>query len=151
MEYKIRKSNENDFENIFELIKEYAEYNGFPNLVINSLEKMKIEKEYFNSLVVENEDNQVIWIAVYSFSYYTWVWKTLYLDDIFIKERYRWNWIWKKLLDLLVKEAKKEWCYRLRQTWKWNDKAIKFYEKYWANLDRDILNCTLDKNFIDNF
>ncbi len=146
MNITIRKAIKKDYPAILELIKELAEFEKAPEKVINTVERMNEEDQYFEALVVEKEDGQIIGMALYFFAYYTWVGKSLYLDDLIIKEKYRGNKIGTKLLEQIMDIAKKTKCKRVRwQVLDWNTPAIKFYKSYGANLDGEWINCDIEK------
>ena len=86
MKITTRKANEEDFFAILSLVKELADFVNAPEKVINSVEQMKKEKDFFQCLVAENKNNEIIGIASYFFAYYTWVGKSLYLDDLYVKK-----------------------------------------------------------------
>ena len=146
----IRKGREKDFPAILELIKQLAEFEKGLEQVTNSIEKMHKEKKHFQSYVAEI-DGKIIGFALYFFAYFTWVGKSLYLDDIYIKEAFRGQEIGSKLLRKIFEVAKKENCSRVRwQVLDWNHPAIKFYEKYGANISKEWLNCDFDsKGIVD--
>jgi GNAT superfamily N-acetyltransferase len=55
---------------------------------------------------------------------------TLFLEDIFVLEKYRQQGIGKKMFDFLKEIAKREDCGRIEFTvLKWNKSAQEFYEK----------------------
>lgn len=149
---KIRKYNENDIPAIIGLIKDLALFEKAPDKVTNSVERMKNEQEYFNCFVAENNDGEIIGIALYFFAYFTWVGKSLYLDDLYIKPEYRGSKIGTKLLNKIFEVAKEESCQRLRwQVIDWNEPAIKFYKKCGATLDNEWINCDFTPDGIDKF
>jgi protein-tyrosine phosphatase/GNAT superfamily N-acetyltransferase len=140
----IRPASPDDFESILKLIKELATYEKAPEAVTNNLELMHKEQDYFRALVVENEKAEIIAFALYFFAYYTWVGKSLYLDDLYVKEEYRNSGIGKDLLRELTFIARKENCKRFRwQVLEWNTPAIRFYEKMGASISGEWLNCDL--------
>ena len=89
MNYKIRIATEKDFPEILQLIRELAAFEKAPEKVTNSVEMMKKEKDLFHCFVAETETGEIIGMALYFFAYYTWVGKSLYLDDIYVKESFR--------------------------------------------------------------
>lgn len=142
--YLIRPASVNDFESILKLIKDLAIYEKAPEAVTNSPELMLQEKDYFRALVVENEHSEIIAFALYFFAYYTWVGKSLYLDDLYVKEEYRNVGIGKALINELKIIAQKENCKRFRwQVLNWNAPAIRFYEKMGVSISGEWLNCDL--------
>ena len=148
MSYTIRPAVEADFPAILDIIKALALFEKAPERVTNTVEQMKAEKEYFRCLVAVSDDNVVIAICLYFFAYYTWVGKSLYLDDLYVLEPYRRKGIASALLHELFEIARKEKCNRLRlQVLNWNENAIFFYEKIGATIDDEWLNCDFDLNF----
>ena len=77
--------------------------------------------------------------------YYTWVGKSLYLDDLYVKEAYSGQKIGSALLDKVIQFGKDNNCKRIRwQVLEWNKPAIDFYKKLGADLDGEWLNCDLE-------
>jgi len=143
--YKIRTAEEADFPVILSLIKELALFEKAPEKVTNTVEQMKAEKNLFEALVVEKDDGEIIGFALFYFVYYTWVGKSLYLDDLYVKEKYRGNKIGSVLLDQVIEFGKNNNCKRIRwQVLNWNKPAIDFYKKIGANLDDEWINCDLE-------
>ncbi|MBS4012312.1 MAG: GNAT family N-acetyltransferase [Bacteroidetes bacterium] len=146
----IRTATEADFPAILQMINELATFEKAPEKVTNSVEQMKNEKNLFGCFVAENENKEITAFALYFFAYYTWVGKSLYLDDIYVKEEYRGNGIGKMLLDKIFEVAKKENCKRLRwQVLNWNTPAIELYKKIGATLDDEWINCDFDEETIN--
>lgn len=152
MKITIRKANEDDFSSILGLIKELALFEKAPEKVTNTVEQMKSEKDFFKCFVALNETHEIIGIALYFYAYYTWVGKSLYLDDLYVKEAYRGNKIGSKLLEKIFETAKKENCKRVRwQVLDWNTNAINMYKNCGANIDEEWFNCDFDEQGIKNF
>ncbi len=147
----IKKGSEEDFNNVLNLIKELAEFEKSPESVTNTVEQMKEEKDYFEFYVAET-DNKIVGFALYFYAYYTWVGKSLYLDDIYIKPEYRGKGIGKILLEKVILTAKENNCKRVRwQVLDWNENAIKFYKKNGSEISSEWLNCDWDYNFIKRY
>lgn len=139
----IRKGEEADFEAVLEMIKELALFEREPDAVINSEEMMRKEKKYFDFFVAEM-DGQIVGMALYFFAYYTWVGKSLYLDDLYVRPAFRGQNIGKALLEKVIEVAKDEQCKRMRwQVLDWNTSAIEFYKKMNASLSQEWINCDL--------
>ena len=148
MNYSIREAIEKDFASILKLIKELAEFEKAPGKVTNSVEQMKLEKDYFHCFVAETSTG-IVGMALYYFAYSTWVGKTLYLEDIIVSEAFRGNNIGTALMRKIFEEAKTKDCKRIRwQVLKWNKAAIEMYTKFGADIDGEWLNCTVDQNSI---
>jgi GNAT superfamily N-acetyltransferase len=140
---KIRKGTEADFEAVLEMIKELALFERKPDAVINNVERMHEEKKYFEFFVAEVE-GEIVGMALYFFAYYTWVGKSLYLDDLYVKPDYRGRNIGKALLVEVLAVAKDENCKRMRwQVLDWNTAAIEFYKKMNASLNQEWINCDM--------
>lgn len=144
MEFKIRLAEEDDFEKIIGLIREFAEFEKHPEAMANSAERMKTEKDYFSCFVAETHENEIIGYVAWFFSYYTWSGKSIYIDDIYVKELFRGKGIGSKLLNQVIGFARKEECHRVRwQVSDWNVQAMQLYRKMGAEIDRTKLNCDL--------
>lgn len=147
MNITIRKTEPKDYSAVLELIKELALFERAPEKVTNTAELMQEENHYFHSIVAENEDGEIVGMAIYFFAYYTWVGKSLYLDDIVVKEQYRGNKIGTKLLDKVIEFGNENNCKRIRwQVLDWNTNAIEFYRKYGAKLDGEWINCDIERS-----
>jgi len=152
MNYTIRPAAETDFPAILDIIKALALFEKAPEKVTNTVEQMKAEQAYFNCLVAVNEEGEIIAICLYFFAYYTWVGKSLYLDDLYVLEPYRRQGIAAALLDKLFEVARNEKCNRIRwQVLNWNENAIRLYKKYGATIDDEWLNCDFDQKGIMEF
>jgi GNAT superfamily N-acetyltransferase len=152
MNFNIRKATEKDFPEILSLIKELAAFEKAPEKVTNTVELMRQEKEFFHCYVAETQEKGIVGMALYFFAYYTWVGKSLYLDDLYVKEEFRKHKIGSGLLRKIFEIAKAEDCKRVRwQVLNWNANAIQMYSKSGAEIDDEWLNCSFDSDAIKNF
>jgi GNAT superfamily N-acetyltransferase len=152
MSINIRKATEKDFPDILSLIKELAAFERAPEKVTNTVEQMKDEKNLFSCFVAETESKEIVGIALYFFAYFTWVGKSLYLEDIYVKDSYRKHKIGTNLLGKIFEVAREENCKRVRwQVLNWNHSAIQMYQKNGAEIDNEWLNCNYDAQGIKNF
>ncbi|MEA3500743.1 MAG: GNAT family N-acetyltransferase [Candidatus Marinimicrobia bacterium] len=152
MKFTIRKAVEKDFADILFLIKELADFEKAPEKVTNSVGQMKNEKDHFQCFVAENSEKEIVGFALYFFTYYTWVGKSLYLDDLYVKKQYRGNQIGTELLKKIFEIAKNENCKRVRwQVLNWNKPAIDMYKKSGAEIDNEWSNCDFDPKGIREF
>ena len=145
MNISIREANENDFSSLFVLIHELAEFQGTPERVVNTIEQMKQEKDFFHCFVAETDDGEIVGMALYFFAYYTWVGKSIYLDDLYVKESFRTQKIGSRLLEKIFDEAKKQHCKRVR--WlvsEWNHAAVKFYKSIGAEIHSEEWVCDVE-------
>ena len=148
MKFTIRKATEDDFPAILELIKELARFERAPDKVTNNLDQMKSEKDLFRCYVAETQDRGIVGMALFFYAYYTWVGKSLYLEDLIVNEDYRKHKIGTELLRKVMQTAKDENCKRVLA---WNEPAINFYRKTGAEISSEWLNCTFDETGIANF
>ena len=152
MNYTIRLAEEKDYPQILDFIKDLALFERAPEKVLNTVDFMKQEKDLFGCYVAVNENDELIAMALYFFAYFTWVGKSLYLDDLYVKPEYRGYRIGSALLKKIFELAKTENCRRLRwQVINWNGKAIDLYHKVGATIDNEWSNCDFDYEQIKRF
>lgn len=152
MEVNIRRAVEEDFPAILKLIKELAEYERSPEAVTNTVEQMRREQNHFRCFVADNAEDGIMGMALYFFAYFTWVGKSIYLEDIIVSKQFRNRKIGAALMQRVMQEARDENCKRVRwQVLDWNEPAIGFYRKCGAEISGDWLNCTFDEKRISLF
>jgi GNAT superfamily N-acetyltransferase len=140
----IRPVDEKDFPQIVDLFSEFALFEKLPDRMVNSVDLMIAEKEFFNCFVAVSTDDQVIGYATYFFAYYTWIGKSLYMDDLYVKPEYRGSGIGTRLINRVADFAKKSKCHKLRwQVSQWNEPAIAFYKSLGASINNTEQNCDL--------
>ena len=145
MNITIRPATKDDFGAILELFKEFAHFENLDDRMTNSVERMNAEKEYFNCLVAVNNQDEIVGYATYFFSYFTWTGKSLYMDDLYVKESYRGSGIGTLLINKVISFANANGCHKLRwQVSDWNAPAIGFYKSLGAVIDAQERNCDLD-------
>jgi len=150
MNITIRSAKEPDFDSMFTLIHELAHYQGAPERVVNTVSQMKEEKDFFHCFVAETEEKEIVGMALYVFAYYTWVGKSIYLDDLVVKESFRGHKIGSRLLEKIFETAKKENCKRVR--WlvsEWNHAAIKFYKGIGAEMHTEEWVCDVEGHSLE--
>lgn len=152
MKIKIRKSTTKDFQSILSLIKEHAVFSKANEKVTNTVEQMQKDKALFKCLVAENQRNEIIGIALYYITYSSWVGKSIYLDDLFIKESFREKGVGSIFMNQIIKTAKTMNCNRIRwHVLNWNKTAIDFYKKQGAiSAEEDLITYDLTKKEIVN-
>ncbi len=146
MKTTIRKATEADFPSILALVNALAVFEKAADSVTNSVVQMQAEKDHFHALVAETDSGDIVGMAVYFFAYFTWVGKSLYLDDLYVKADCRGEKIGTRLLAELFAIAKAEKCHRLRwQVLDWNQPALTLYEKLGAKIESQWHNCDFDE------
>ena len=134
---KIRKAKKSDLNDILRLITELAEFEKLnpPDRSANKrLKKNAFSKNPSFKILLAESGKKIIGYAFYFLTYSSFMArKTLYLEDIFISEKFRNKGIGKMFFEKLISIAKKSKCARME--WvvlDWNINAIKFYDKLGA-------------------
>ena len=144
MTVTIRKIDDRDFLVLISLFKEFALFEKLPEKMTNSVEQMLREKEYLTGFVAVNDADEILGYATYFFGYYTWIGKSLYMDDLYVRPNFRGAGVGTKLIKEVIAFAKAENCKKLRwQVSEWNQPAIDFYKSLGANVDAVESNCDL--------
>lgn len=144
----IRPGKKSDIPQVFQLIKELAEYEKALDKVSNTVEKL--EEDGFGpnpvyELFVAEIENNIVGIALTYYRFSTWRGKVMYLEDLIVKEHMRRKGIGKKLFDMVLDHAKVTRCVGLSlQVLDWNDLGINFYKKYNMEFDDEWINCYLE-------
>ncbi|GAB5522561.1 MAG: GNAT family N-acetyltransferase [Roseivirga sp.] len=152
---EIRRGTKADLPQALELIRELALYEKAPEQVDNSVERMEADGFGDNPVFeffVADEQGDIKGIAIYYYRYSTWKGKSIYLEDLVVRESERGSGIGKLLLDAVVLEARATDSRQV--TWQvldWNEPAINFYKKLGAELDGEWINCRLNHEQILNY
>lgn len=140
----IRTATENDFEEIINLFSEFAAFEKQPDKMVNTLEKMKTESAFFHCFVAVTHEGTIVGYATYFFAYFTWVGKSLYMDDLYVKPEFRGRGIGTQLIKAVIAYAKEAKCAKVRwQVSHWNTPAIEFYNSLGAKISTSEYNCDL--------
>jgi ribosomal protein S18 acetylase RimI-like enzyme len=144
MSINIRPIEESDFSQLIVLFKEFALFEKVPEQMTNTLEKMQSEKPFIQGFVAENGQQQIVGYATCFFAYYTWIGKSLYMDDLYVQPEYRSQGIGTLLIGGIIDLAKQETCRKVRwQVSSWNKPAIGFYKRLNAVINETERNCDL--------
>jgi GNAT superfamily N-acetyltransferase len=135
--FEIKKATINDIHHIIELIKEIAEYEKLSNQVETTPEKIKqylFSPNPFAHCYLGFENQELVGFSLYFFNFSTFVSKPgIYLEDLFVKEKYRGKGYGKKLLLNLINIANQNNFGRLEwSVLNWNQPAIEFYKSLGA-------------------
>jgi len=144
MTVTIRPIEERDYATLILLFQEFAHFEKLPEKMTNTVEQMLAEKEFLTGLVAVNPENEILGYVTYFFGYYTWIGKSLYMDDLYVRPDFRGAGVGTKLIKEVIAFAKAENCKKLRwQVSEWNQPAIDFYKSLGANVDAVESNCDL--------
>jgi GNAT superfamily N-acetyltransferase len=155
MEYSIRNGRQSDIPHIFNLIQELAIFENSLSEVEISQDKLEEDgfgkNPLFKFFVAESE-GKVIGLALFFTYYSTWKGKSIYIEDLVVKESFRGIGIGKMLLREVVKYAKEnDFDNVIWQVLNWNQSSIDFYLATGATLDNKWINCRLNKDKMTNF
>ena len=154
MAIEIRRAEKKDCPRLMELIRELAEFEKAPEKVTVSLDHFTESgfgpRPVWWGFVAENRESEtgqprILGFAMYYIRYSTWRGQRMYLEDLIVTHEARGLGIGTRLMDRLIEEAKeKKFSGMAWQVLEWNEPAIRFYEKYDANLDREWINCDIN-------
>jgi GNAT superfamily N-acetyltransferase len=151
----LRVAIKEDCPRLLELIVELAIFEKEPDAVTVTLQEFEEAgfgtKPVWKAFVVEADGN-IVGFALYYIRYSTWKGQRLYLEDLVITEAYRGKGLGKLLFDRLIQETRElGFSGMVWQVLDWNEPAIKFYNKYEANIEAGWLNAALSKEQVNNF
>jgi len=153
MDIIIRKAVETDYPTIIETLKEFAVFQKTPvEKVTNTAELMKEEQQYFTCFIAEDGYGTFMGMATCFFAYYSWTGKSLYLDDLYVKEQYRKQKVGKRLFDAIFTFAKAENCKKIHwMVSNWNTNAIDFYKRCGASFYKEEYVCYVEEDAINEY
>lgn len=141
---KIEAIGEEHFTDLVALFLEFATFQKAADKMKNSEEQMFREKEHIRGFVAKNENDTIVGYVTCFYAYYTWVGKSLYMDDLYITPQYRGKGLGARLLKHVISFAKEQRCNRLRwQVTDWNTPAIEFYKTMGAEICSNENNCDI--------
>jgi GNAT superfamily N-acetyltransferase len=136
----VRPLEPRDVDALYRMIVELAEFEKIAHLVTTSPAKLAADAfgptPQFSARVAETE-GELVGYAVYSFTYYTFTGRWLYLDDLYVHESARGSGVGKLLLAAVADDAAARGCFGIQ--WfvlDWNESAIRFYDAMGARVDR---------------
>lgn len=145
MNISIRKTTEKDIPILFNMIKEFAAYLGKMDKVKITLDDLIRDKDNYYCYIAENEKGDALGYALYCYTYHTWTGKSIYLDDLYVREKYRRSSVGTMLACALIDLARQSNCKSLKwQVLNWNNEAVEFYKKMGATVGDDNLNCNYE-------
>ncbi|MCL2054400.1 MAG: GNAT family N-acetyltransferase [Oscillospiraceae bacterium] len=149
MSVTIRKATEDDTEIVYNYIRQLAEYKNMSNIctiTISELYNLLFDEKSLRALIVENSGEAVGMATYFYFRVSAFSGKrVLYIEDMFIEEKFRAQGIGTHLFEFLRTVAKERNC--LRMEWKclnWDSPTISFYEKMGGRISDGWLTYTLE-------
>lgn len=141
----IRGARPEDCSSVLALIRELAVYERAPDEVIIDEEQMRRygfgEKKFFQIMVAESPGQSICGMALCYPKFSTWKGMSLFLEDIVVSEKFRNQGIGSALFEEVIRYGKSKGYYRLEwQVLNWNEPAIRFYQKYGAEITDQWLN-----------
>ncbi len=130
---RLRFATDADTGLIFKLIKELAEYESLSHQVAadeESLRRSLFGERRVAEVIIADYHDDPAGFALFFHNYSTFLGKSgLFLEDLFIREKFRGNGIGRELLSCLARIAVDRGCGRL-EWWvlDWNEPAIRFYK-----------------------
>lgn len=153
--WHIRRGEKADIPAVLQLIKTLAKYENAAEEVIidaQNLENDGFEAPILFELLVAENNQGIVAMALYYPRYSTWKGRTLFLEDLVVNEAYRRQGIGTALFEALIREARSKGAKRLEwQVLDWNASAIRFYKKFGAQLDETWINGRLDEEQLSAF
>ena len=144
MNITIREIKADDFTGLISLFTEFATFEKTPEKMTNTVDRMTVEQEFFNGFVALNDSEEIVGYVTHFFAYYTWIGKSLYMDDLYVKEEFRGHGIGTELINKVIEYAKTTNCQKVKwQVSEWNKPAIDFYKSLGASIDSVESNCDL--------
>ena len=152
---KIRPATINDVSLIYSLIKEIAEYEKLTNEVVASEDKVRgtlFGKNKYAEVIIAEYEGTPAGQALFFHNYSTFLSQPgIYLEDLFVRPKFRGKGIGKELLKSLAKIAKERNCGRIE--WvvlNWNKSAIDFYESFCSKPMNEWTTYRLSSDNFDN-
>lgn len=137
----IRPGTEADLPQIMELIRELAAYELEPDAVDTSIEELRQDgfgkgHRWYELVVAEGDAGRLLGMALCTYMYSTWKGRTLYLEDLIVRESARRQGLGRRLMDAVMARARRLGVRRVQwQVLDWNEPAIRFYEALGAAFD----------------
>ncbi|MCF2146552.1 GNAT family N-acetyltransferase [Desmonostoc muscorum LEGE 12446] len=149
----IRHANQQDIPAIMELIYLKAEFDGCPESVEATPQKLEVDlfgEKPLAFVLLAEVDGDAIGLATYHFIYSTFLAKPgIWLDDLYVKAEYRNHKIGEALILRLRQIGQEKGCGRIDWTVAVsNERGIKFYQRIGAKIINKVRLCRLDSQAI---
>ncbi|MBD2516642.1 GNAT family N-acetyltransferase [Nostoc sp. FACHB-973] len=149
----IRYANQQDIPAIMELIYLKAEFDGCPESVEATPQKLEVDlfgEKPLAFVLLAEVDGDAIGLATYHFIYSTFLAKPgIWLDDLYVKAEHRNHKIGEALILRLRQIGQEKGCGRIDWTVAVsNERGIKFYQRIGAKIIKKVRLCRLDSQAI---
>lgn len=156
LNFIIRKSAIEDMPQVLKLIQELAIFERAEEEAILSVEDLERdgfgEQPLFSCIVAENETEGIIGTAIFYNRFSTWKGKTVHLEDLIVREKFRSQGVGSALYRAVMQEAYNQGVKRVEwAVLDWNEGAIKFYEQSGAQVLRDWDTAQMDESSLKKF
>ena len=141
-DFNIRPATIEDMPSIHQLIHQLAIFEKAEEEFVLPIQQLKDDfaANKYKAFVAEFSNGEIKGMALIYPIYSTWKGECWYLEDIIVSESHRGLGAGKALFEEVIKFAKTTKAGRLRwQVLDWNTPAIKFYEKYNAEFEKEWL------------
>ena len=128
----IKQASGKDCDEIWNMINELAKYEKMETSVEIDAERLRtdLEKGKFDCLICKLKDD-IIGFAIFVYTFDIKSGKKMYLEDLFVKEKYRRQGVGHKLWSALTNKCKEKGCSTMEfSVLNWNKDAIKFYLRH---------------------
>lgn len=152
--FRLRYASEEDISLIFYFIKQLAQYEHMSDDVVATEEGLRksIFRQKRAEVLIGEYQGKPVGFALYFYNYSTFLGKAnIYLEDLFIEEKYRNRGFGKAIFYVLAKICAEQGCGRL--DWavlNWNTPSIEFYKKLGARPIDDWTTYRLEKEALIN-
>jgi len=155
MNFKLRKAERTDMSSVLELIKELALFEKEPEAV-EITETTLIEdgfgKDPKFQVFVAELNSEIVGMSLFYERYSTWKGKSLHLEDLIIKEKYRGKGIGNALYAKVLKHAYDHGCKRVAwEVLDWNKVAIDYYVSTGATVFDEWRVAQINEKAIESF
>ena len=141
-DFTVRDGTPADVSAVYALVRELAQFERAAHEVVTNPEVLLRDLEAgFYSLLLAEQDAQVVGMMLYHRAYSTWKGRMLYLEDFCVAPQHRSIGIGQALWTELRSRAKQLGCTSIKwQVLAWNEGAIAFYKREGAQIEEGWLN-----------